>query len=301
MHRVGVLLPVAADDPQYQIWFGAFLQGLTQSGWNIGQNVQIDTRRATASVDAVRKNAAELVALAPDVIFAVGASAVGPLVQATRTVPIVFASVADPVGAGFVDGLARPGRNVTGFMAFEYAISGKWLEFLKQIVPSLTRTAVLRDAGTATGIAQFGVIQAIASALRVEIIQVDLRDTGEIEHAITAFAGSSNGGLIIVASGLAFINRDLIIKIAAERRLPAIYFDRSFVGAGGFVSYGPNEADQCRHAAGYVDRILKGENPAGMPVQAPTKYKLVINLKTAKALGLSVPQSLLASANEVIE
>jgi putative ABC transport system substrate-binding protein len=228
MHRVGVLLPVAADDPQYQIWFGAFLQGLTQSGWNIGQNVQIDTRRATASVDAVRKNAAELVALAPDVIFAVGASAVGPLVQATRTVPIVFASVADPVGAGFVDGLARPGRNVTGFMAFEYAISGKWLEFLKQIVPTLTRTAVLRDAGTPTGIAQFGVIQAIASALRVEIIQVDLRDTGEIEHAITAFAGSSNGGLIIAASVLAFIHRDLIIKLAAERRLPAIYFDRTF-------------------------------------------------------------------------
>ena len=219
----------------------------------------------------------------------------------TRTVPIVFASVADPVGAGFVDGLARPGRNVTGFMAFEYGISGKWLEFLKQIVPSLTRTAVLRDAGTATGIAQFGVIQAMASALRVEIIQVDLRDVSEIEHAITAFAGSSNGGLIIVASGLAFINRDLIIKIAAERRLPAIYFDRSFVAAGALVSYGPNEADQCRRAAGYVDRILKGENPAGMPVQAPTKYELVINLKTAKALGLSVPQSLLASANEVIE
>jgi putative ABC transport system substrate-binding protein len=186
-------------------------------------------------------------------------------------------------------------------MAFEYGISGKWLEFLKQIVPSLTRAAVLRDAGKATGIAQFGVIQAMASTLRVEIIQVDLRDIGKIEHAITAFAGSSNGGLIIVASGLAFINRDFIIKLAAERRLPAIYFDRSFVTAGGFVSYGPNEADQCRRAAGYVDRILKGENPAGMPVQAPTKYELAINLKTAKALGLSVPQSLLASADEVIE
>jgi putative tryptophan/tyrosine transport system substrate-binding protein len=301
MRRVGVLLPTAADDPQYQIWFGAFLQGLTQSGWNIGQNVQIDTRRATASPDAVRKNAAELVALAPDVIFAVGASTVGPLVQMTHTVPIVFAAVADPVGAGFVDALARPGRNVTGFMAFEYGISGKWLEFLKQIVPSLTRAAVLRDAGTPTGIAQFGVIQAMASALRVEITQVDLRDTSEIEHAITAFAGSSNGGLIIVASGLAYIHRDLIIKLAAERRLPAIYFDRPFVAGGGLVSYGPNQADECRRAAGYVDRILKGESPAGMPVQAPTKYELVINLKTAQVLGLTVPQSLLASADEVIE
>jgi putative ABC transport system substrate-binding protein len=242
-----------------------------------------------------------LVALAPDVIFAPGASTVGPLLQVTHAVPIIFANVADPVGAGFVDSLARPGRNVTGFMAFEYGISGKWLEFLKQIVPSLTRTAVLRDAGTPTGIAQFGVIQAMAPALGVEIIQVDLRDTGEIEHATIAFAGSSNGGLIIVASGLAFINRDFIIKLAAERRLPAIYFDRSFVTAGGLVSYGPNEADQCRRAAGYVDRILKGENPVGMPVQAPTKYELAINLKTAKALGLSVPQSLLASADEVIE
>jgi len=301
MRRIGVLLPAAADDPHYQIWLGAFLQGLAQSGWNIGQNVQIDTRWATASADAVRKNAAELVALAPDVIFAPGASTVGPLLQVTHTMPIVFAVVADPVGADFVDSLARPSRNVTGFMAFEYGISGKWLEFLKQIVPSLTRTAVLRDAGTPTGIAQFGVIQAMAPALRVEIIQVDLRNTGEIEHAITAFAGSSNGGLIIVASGLAFVHRDLIIKVAAERRLPAIYFDRTFVTAGGLISYGPDQLDQCRRAAGYVDRILKGENPASMPVQAPTKYELLINLKTAKALELTVPQSLLASADEVIE
>ena len=301
MRRIGVLLPAAADNPLFQIWLGAFLQGLTQSGWNIGENVRVDTRWATASADAVRKNAAELVALAPDVILAAGASTVGPLLQVTHTVPIIFANVADPVGAGFVDSLARPGRNVTGFMAFEYGISGKWLEFLKQIVPSLTRTAVLRDAGTPTGIAQFGVIQAMAPALGVEIIQVDLRATGEIEHAITAFAGSSNGGLIIVASGLAYIHRNLIIKVAAERQLPAIYFDRTFVAAGGLVSYGPNQVDQCRRAAGYVDRILKGENPASMPVQAPTKYELLINLKTAKALGLTVPQSLLARADEVVE
>src|SRR3974390_909792 len=248
MRRIGVLLPAAADNPLFQIWLGAFLQGLTQSGWNIGENVRVDTGWATASADAVRKNAAELVALAPDVILAAGASTVGPLLQVTHTVPIIFANVADPVGAGFVDSLARPGRNVTGFMAFEYGISGKWLEFLKQIVPSLTRTAVLRDAGTPTGIAQFGVIQAMAPALGVEIIQVDLRATGEIEPAITAFAGSSNGGLIIVASGLAYIHRDLNIKVAAERQLPAIYFDRTFVAAGDLVSYGPNHVDQCPRA-----------------------------------------------------
>ena len=246
MRRIGVLLPAPPDDARYQTWAGAFLQELANSGWSIGRNARIDTRWATANADAVRKQAAELVAVTPDVILAPGASTVGPLLQVTHTVPIIFAVVADPVGAGFVDSLARPGRNVTGFMAFEYGISGKWLEFLKQIVPSLTRTAVLRDAGTPTGIAQFGVIQAMAPALRVEIIQVDLRNTGEIEHAITAFAGSSNGGLIIVASGLAFVHRDLIIKVAAERQLPAIYFDRTFVAAGGLVSYGPNHVDQCR-------------------------------------------------------
>jgi putative ABC transport system substrate-binding protein len=301
VRRIGVLLPATADDTHYQIWLGAFLQGLSQSGWNIGQNVQIDIRWATASADAVRKNAAELAALAPDVIFGPGASTAGPLRQATRTVPIVFAVVADPVGAGFVGSLARPGGNITGFMAFEYAISGKWLELLKQIVPNLTRAAVLRDAGIPTGIAQLGVIQAVAPALNVEIIQVNLRDAAEIEHAITAFAGSSNGGLIIAASGLAYIHRDRIIKLSAERRLPAIYFDRVFVAAGGLVSYGPDLIDQFRRAAGYVDRILKGEKPADMPVQAPTKYELVINLKTAKALGLTVPPSVLAQVNEVIE
>ena len=301
MRRIGVLLPTTADDTHYQTWLGAFLQGLSQSGWNIGQNVRIDTRWATANADAVRRNAAELVALAPDVIFAPGASTVGPLLQATHTVPIVFAVVADPVGAGFVGSLARPGGNATGFMAFEYAISGKWLELLKQMVPSLTRAAVLRDATTPTGIAQFGVIQAMAPALRVEIVQINLRDASEIEHAITAFAATSNEGLIVTPSGLAFIHRDRIIKLAAEHRLPAIYFDRSFVAAGGLVSYGPDQTDQCRRAAGYVDRVLKGEKPADMPVQAPTKYELALNLKTAKALGLTLPPSVLAQANEVIE
>ena len=213
----------------------------------------------------------------------------------------MFAAVADPIGAGFVDSLARPGHNATGFMAFEYGISGKWLELLKQILPSLTRAAVVRDAGTPTGVAQFGVIQAMASALKVEITQVDLRDAGETERAITAFAGSSNGGLIIAASGLAFIHRDLIIKLAAKRQLPAIYFDRSFVAAGGLVSYGPDQVGQCRLAAGYVDRILKGEKPADVPVQAPTKYETVINLKTAKALSITVPPALLLQADEVIE
>src|SRR5215813_9001047 len=301
MRRIGVLLPATADDTHFQTGLGAFLQGLSQSGWNIGQNVRIGVRWATANADAVRRNAVELAALAPDVILGPGASTVGPLLQATRTVPIVFAVVADPVGAGFVDSLARPGSNATGFMAFEYAISGKWLELLKQIVPSLSRAAVLRDAGTPTGAAQFGIIQAMAPALNVEITQVNLRDAGEIEHAIMACAANSNGGLIITASGLAFIHRDRIIKLAAGHRLPAIYFDRPFVTAGGLVSYGPDQIDQLRRAAGYVDRILKGEKPADMPVQAPTKYELLINLKTAKALGLTLPPSVLAQANEVIE
>ena len=301
IRRIGVLLPATADDTHYQIWLGAFLQGLAQSGWNIGQNVRIDIRWATASADAVRKNAGDLAALTPDVIFAPGASTLGPLRQATRTVPIVFAVVADPVGAEFIDSLAKPGGNVTGFMAFDYAISGKWLELLKQIVPSLSRAAVLRDAGIPTGIAQLGVIQAVAPALRVEITHVNLRDDAEIERAIADFARASNGGLIITAGPPAYNHRDLIIKLAAERRLPAIYFDRAFVAAGGLVSYGPDLIDQFWRAAGYVDRILKGENPADMPVQAPTKYELVINLKTAKALGITVPQSILLQADEVIE
>jgi putative tryptophan/tyrosine transport system substrate-binding protein len=301
MRRIAVLLPATTDDPQYQTWFGAFLQGLQQSSWTIGRNVQIDTRWATANADAVRRNAAELVALAPDVILATGASTLGPLLNVTRRVPIVFAAVADPVGAGFVDSLAHPGGNATGFMAFEYSISAKWLELLKQIAPDVTRVAVLRDSTTTSGIGQFGVIQAIASSLRVEVSHVNERDPTEIERAVTAFARSSNGGLIITASGLAFIHSNLIIKLAAQYRLPAVYFERAFAAAGGLMSYGPDQIDQFQRAAGYVDRILKGEKPADLPVQAPTKYELVINLKTAKALGLTVPDTVLARADEVIE
>jgi putative ABC transport system substrate-binding protein len=301
MRRIAVLLPATTDDPQYQTWFGAFLQGLQQSGWTIGRNVQIDTRWATANADAVRRNAAELVALAPDVIFANGASTLGPLLNVTRTVPIVFAAVADPVGAGFVHNLARPGGNATGFMAFEYSISTKWLELLKQIAPSVTRVAVLRDSTTTSGIGQFGVIQAMAPSLRVEVSHVNVRDATEIAPAVAAFARSSNGGLIITASGLSFIHSNLIVKLAAQYRLPAVYFERSFAAAGGLMSYGPDQIDQFRRAAGYVDRIFKGEKPADLPVQAPTKYELVINLKTAKALDLEVPQTLLATADEVID
>jgi putative tryptophan/tyrosine transport system substrate-binding protein len=301
MRRIGVLLPATADDPQYQAWFGAFLQGLAQSGWIIGRNVQIDTRWATANADAVRRHAAELAALAPDVILTPGASTVGPLLQATRTVPIVFAAVADPVGAGFVNSLAQPGGNTTGFMAFEYSISGKWLELLKQIAPRVTRVAVLRDSSTTSGIGQFGVIQAMAPLLKVELSHVNERDGGEIERGVSAFARAPNGGLIITASGLAFIHLNLIVKLAAQHRLPAVYFERAFVAAGGLMSYGPDQVDQFRGAAGYVDRVLKGEKPADLPVQAPTKYELVVNLKTAKALGLEVPSTLLARADEVIE
>jgi len=301
MRRIAVLLPATTDDTQYQTWFGAFLQGLQQSGWTIGRNVQIDTRWATANADAVRRNAAELVALAPDVIFANGASTLGPLLNVTRTVPIVFAAVADPVGAGFVHNLARPGGNATGFMAFEYSISTKWLELLKQIAPSVTRVAVLRDSTTTSGIGQFGVIQAMAPSLRVEVSHVNVRDATEIAPAVAAFARSSNGGLIITASGLSFIHSNLIVKLAAQYRLPAVYFERSFAAAGGLMSYGPDQIDQFRRAAGYVDRIFKGEKPADLPVQAPTKYELVINLKTAKPLDLEVPQTLLATADEVID
>ena len=279
----------------------AFLQAFGQSGWTIGRNVQVDTRWATANTDSVRRHATELAALAPDVIVSPGASTVGPLLQVTRTIPIVFAIVADPVGAGFVASLARPGGNATGFTSFEYGTSGKWLELLKEIAPGMTRVAVLRDAATPSGVALFGVIQAVASAHRVEANPLDLRDAAEIERAVTAFADSSNGGLVITPHASSIIHRDLIVQLAARHRLPAIYFDRPFVAAGGLISYGPDMNDQFRRAAGYVDRILKGEKPADLPVQAPTKYELVINLKTAKALGLEVPPTLLARADEVIE
>jgi putative ABC transport system substrate-binding protein len=277
------------------------LQELARLGWSEGHNVRIDTRWATTDPAAIRKHAAELATLAPDVILAYGASTVGPLLQATRSVPIVFPIAGDPVGAGFVDSLARPGGNATGFLAFEYNVSGKWLELLKQIAPGVTRAAVLRDSATPTGPAMFGVIQAVAPSLRVEISPVNMRDAGEIERAVAAFARSPNGGLIVTASGPAELHRDLIITLAARHKLPAVYSERSFVDSGGLISYGPNFVDQLRRAAGYVDRVLKGEKPADMPVQAPTKYETVINLKTAKALGLTVPQTLLATADEVIE
>jgi putative tryptophan/tyrosine transport system substrate-binding protein len=300
IRRIGVLLPGSADDPEFQARVGAFLQALALLGWTIGHNVRIDTRWAANAGD-IRRHVAELAALAPDVILAHGSSVVGPLQQATRSVPIVFVNVADPVGGGFVDSLARPAGNATGFMSFEYSISGKWLELLKQIAPSVTRVAVLRDPAQASGTGQFGVIQGMAPSLRAEVSPVNVRDPGETERAVAAFARSPDGGLIVVAGPLAVIHRDLIITLAAQHKLPTVYFERSFAGAGGLISYGPDHVDPFRRAAGYVDRILKGEKAADLPVQAPTKYELVINLKTAKALGLEVPPTLLARADEVIE
>jgi putative ABC transport system substrate-binding protein len=301
MRRIGVLMASTADDPDFRARFAAFVQGLAHLGWVDGRNVRIDTRWATSKPDDIRRHAAELAALAPDVILAgTGTATVAPLLQATRTVPIVFAVVIDPVGAGFVDSLARPGGNATGFTVFEYGMSGKWLELLKMIAPRVTRAAVLRDPAIASGIGLFGAVQAVAPSLGVELSPVDVRNADEIEHAVTAFARSGNGGLIVTGSALATRHRDLIISLAARYRLPAVYSHRFFATVGGLISYGPDMVDQYRQAAGYVDRILKGENPADLPVQAPTKYETV-NLKTAKALGLAVPDTVLARADEVIE
>ena len=300
MRRIAVLLPGTADDAEYQARMAAFLQGLQQLGWSDGRNVRIDIRYAAGDANLTRKYAAELIALAPDVILAPGSTTVGPLLQATRTVPIVFATILDPVGAGFVDSLARPGGNATGFIAFEYGLSGKWLELLKQIAPSLTRVAILRDPATAAGIGQFAAIQSVAPSFGVELRPIDVREAGEIERAVTAFARSSNGGLIVTAGSGSAIHGNLIITLAARHKLPAVYSDRHFVTGGGLISYGPDRIDQYRQAAGYVDRILKGEKPADLPVQAPTKYELVINLKTAKTSASSAA-TLPASANEVIE
>jgi putative tryptophan/tyrosine transport system substrate-binding protein len=277
------------------------LEGLQQLGWTDGRNVRIDTRWATANAAEIRRHAAELAALAPDVILATGASTLAPLLQATRTVPIVFANVSDPVGAGFADSLARPGGNATGFMAFEYSISGKWLQLLKQIAPGVTRVAVLRDPATSSGIGQIGAIQAVALSLRMEANPVDMRDAGEIERAVAAFSGAPNGGLIVTAGAGAQLHRDLIITLAARHKLPAVYWDRFFVPAGGLISSGADYIDRYRLAAGYVDRILKGEKPANLPVQVATKFELVINRKTAKALGLTIPETLKATADELIE
>jgi len=302
VRRIGVLIASTADDPEWQARLAAFQQGLQQLGWSDGRNVHIDTRWASTKPDDIRKQAVELVALTPDVIFAgTGTATVAPLLQATRTLPIVFALVIDPVGAGFIDSLARPGGNATGFTIFEYGMSGKWLELLKQIAPTVTRAAVLRDPTIVSGIGQFAAVQAVAPSLGVDLSAVDVRDAGEIERAVTAFARSSNGGLIVTANALATRHRDLIIALAARFRLPAIYSNRLFVNDGGLISYGPDFVDQYRQAAGYVDRILKGEQPAEMPVQAPTKYEIVINLKTAKTLGLTVAETFLQRADVIIE
>jgi putative tryptophan/tyrosine transport system substrate-binding protein len=301
MRRIGVLLPATADDPVWQTRFGAFLQGLQQSSWSIGQNVRIETRWATINAAEIRRHAAELAALTPDVVLAYGTSTMGAWRQATRTVPTVFVAIADPVGGGFADSLARPGGNATGFMAFEFSLSGKWLELLKQIAPSVTRAAVLRDTAIASGASQFAVIQALAPSLGVEVAPVNVRDAGEIERSVAAFARTPNGGLIAAGSSPVRFHRDLIVALAARHKLPAVYYERVFVDAGGLISYGSNYIDLFRQAAGYVGRILKGEKPADLPVQAPTKYELVINLKTAKALGIEVPAMLLARADEVIE
>jgi len=301
VRRIGVLLPGAPDDAEFQARMGAFLQGLGQLGWIIGHNLRIDIRWATTNRDEIRRHAAELAALAPDAILAFGASTLGPLLQATRTVPIVFPVLVDPVGGGFVASQARPGGNVTGFMAYEFSLSGKWLELLKEIAPGVRRVAVLRDPSLPAGIGQFAVIQSVASSVGVEVSSADVHDATEIERAIADFASGANGGLIVTASGLVQGHRDLIVRLAARHKLPTVYYERFFVTGGGLISYGANFVDQFRLAAGYVDRILKGEKPADLPVQAPTKYELAINLKTAKALGLSVPPALLARADEVIE
>jgi putative ABC transport system substrate-binding protein len=301
MLRIGMFMPLAADDPETTLRLAAFLQGLQELGWTVGHNVRIDYRWGAIDRDLVRKYAAELVALDPDVIVAAGSNIVGPLLQITRTVPIVFAVVSDPVGAGFVDSLARPGGNATGFSQPEYDTSTKFLELLKEIAPGVTRAAVLRESAAPNGIGQFGAIQAMAPSVGVEVTPVNVSDAGEIERAVTAFAQSSNGGLIVTSGGAMVVHRDLIITLAAVHKLPAVYFERFFVAAGGLISYGPDIVDQYRRAASYVDRILKGEKAADLPVQAPTKYELVINLKTAKGLGLTVPPALLSRADEVIE
>ena len=301
MRRVGVLQNLASDDPAEQARLMAFGQGLQELGWTIGQNVRIENRWSAGDPERIRRNTEEMIALAPDVILASGNAGVAPLLQATRTVPVVFVIVPDPVGAGFVDSLARPGGNATGFIAYEYGLSGKWLEVLKEIAPGVTRAAVIRDPALASGPGQFAAIQSIAPSLGVEVSPVNVRDAGEIERVITAFAHSPNGGLVVTGSALVGIHRHLIIALAARHKLPAVYVERTYVAAGGLISYGSDFLDQYRRAASYVDRILKGEKPADLPVQQPTKYELVINLKTAKTIGLTVPPMLLGRADEVIE
>jgi len=298
MRRIAVLASGNADDQGLKSALAAFQQRLQQLGWTDGQNLRIELRRGEGDEEKIRKYSGELAALAPDVILALGSSTVGQLLQATRVVPIVFVFVPDPVGSGFVNSLSRPGGNATGFMAFEYSLSAKWLELLKQIAPGVQRAAILWDPGIPAGIGQFAVIQSVAPSLGVEVNPINLRD---VEQGLAAFARSAGGGLIVTASGLAVARRDLIVTLAAQHNLPAVYNYRGFVAAGGLISYGADLVNQFRLAAGYADRILKGEKPADLPVQAPAKYELVINLKTAKALGLDVPPTLLSRADEVIE
>jgi putative ABC transport system substrate-binding protein len=299
MRRIGIIQPASSDDPEYQIRVGALLQELQQLGWTIGRNIRIETRWTKFDPEESRKYAAELVALAPDAIVATGISTVGPLLQLTRTVPIVFPAASDPVAAGLVESLARPGGNVTGFLSFEYSLSGKWPELLRQAAPSVKRAAVLRDPANPSAIAQFGVIQAVASSVGLEVFPINLRDAAGIERALATLAGSRDGGLIVTSPGTRTTH---IIKVAGSQyKLPAICPYRFMVTDGGLISYGPDLVEQYRRAAAYVDRILRGEKPADLPVQAPTKYELVINLRTAKALGLEVPPTLLARADEVIE
>jgi ABC-type uncharacterized transport system substrate-binding protein len=300
VRRIGVLMPFTANDPEAQARNVVFEQSLRQLGWTVGRDLQIDYRSPGGDAASIRRDAAELIALAPDVLLAVGSSTTGLLLQATQTIPVVFVNLADPVGAGFVQSLARPGGNATGFTNYEYSMSGKWVELLKQIAPHVTRVAVFRDPTLAAGIGQFSAIQSVAQSFGVELTPFSVRDPGEIERGVAAFARSGNGGLIVTAGGTAF-RRNLIIGLASRYKLPAVYPFRYYATDGGLITYGPDTYDPIRSAAAYVDRILKGEKPADMPVQAPTKYELVINLKTAKALGLTVPPSLLARANEVIE
>jgi putative ABC transport system substrate-binding protein len=301
MRRIGVLSPATETDPTDGHQLAVFQQALQKLGWIDGRTVLIDTRWTAGDPDRGRKYAAELVALRPDVILAGGGSVVGLLLQETRSVPIVFTLTPDPVGAGFVESLARPGGNATGFTLFEYGIGGKWLELLKEIAPGIRRAAVVRDPALPQGTGLFGAIQSVASSFGAELTPVNVRDASEMERAIAAFARSPHGGLIVTASVLAVLHRDLLVTLAAQQKLPAVYFHRIFVAAGGLISYGPDSSDQFARAAGYVDRILKGEKPSELPVQAPTKYELVINSKTAKALGIDVPATLLARADEVIE